>query len=439
MHRCSESIATIAAALAKAQAQMINPEKSLVAIIRSPFPREPDRIFRYAPLSSGLDIVRKSLGQHEIAIIQTTAIDKETGLLRLTTVLAHSSGEWISSEWPVCPITDVASAQRMGAALTYARRYALFTLVGIAGEDDLDAPDLNVVPSAGSGPPRSEHPTSNGRATALERPARKGGGSTVPSSRPVLPPDQSAALRERLVGELADLTSADEAATWAHRNLPAKNTLIATDAQIVEKQFQTRLVKIGDLLTASSPSNVVLDQSITTEIGSNTSPAGNPSTGQIAPVPKKRSHNIAVGPLGKMVRLRDKDHRKFVMRQACLVCGRAPSDPHHLRFTQPRALGRTVSDEFLVPICRLHHRELHRSGDEAAWWQKLNIDPVPVALRLWQQTQSGHQLTPVTGDTTQTQAAKTPDVSAQDQTVSHLPAVEAQSFVSRNTDGLTNA
>src|SRR5947209_19389622 len=117
MHRCSESIATLAAALARAQSEMINPEKSLVATIRSPFPREPDRTFRYAPLSSGLDIVRKSLGQHEIATVQTTAIDKETGLLRLTTVLAHSSGEWIASEWPVCPIADIDSPQRMGAAL----------------------------------------------------------------------------------------------------------------------------------------------------------------------------------------------------------------------------------------------------------------------------------------------------------------------------------
>src|SRR5262245_39525219 len=81
-------------------------------------------------------------------------IDKEAGLLRLTTVLAHSSGEWISSEWPVCQITDIASAQRMGAALTYARRYALFTLVGIAGEDDLDAPDLGAAPKAAVEPPR---------------------------------------------------------------------------------------------------------------------------------------------------------------------------------------------------------------------------------------------------------------------------------------------
>jgi hypothetical protein len=142
MHRSSESIATIAAALAKAQVELTNPEKSLVATIRSPFPREADRTFRYAPLSSGLDIVRKGLGRHEIATIQSTVIDKEAGLLRLTTILAHSSGEWVSSEWPVCQITEISSAQRMGAALTYARRYALFTLVGIAGENDLDAPDL---------------------------------------------------------------------------------------------------------------------------------------------------------------------------------------------------------------------------------------------------------------------------------------------------------
>src|SRR5215468_251559 len=156
MHRSSDSIATIAAALAKAQVDLTNPEKSLVATIRSPFPRETDRTFRYAPLSSGLDIVRKSLGRHEIATIQSTEIDKEAGLLRLTTVLAHSSGEWISSEWPVCQMSDIASAQRMGAALTYARRYALFTLVGIAGEDDLDAPDLGAGPKAAADLPRSD-------------------------------------------------------------------------------------------------------------------------------------------------------------------------------------------------------------------------------------------------------------------------------------------
>src|SRR5450759_195942 len=142
MHQSSETIGAIAAALAKAQAEITNPEKSLTATIRSPFPREEDRTFRYAPLSSGLDIVRKCLGRHEIAAVQTTAIDNEVGLIRLTTVLAHASGEWISSDWPVCPVSETAVPHRMGAALTYARRYALFTLVGIAGEDDLDAPDL---------------------------------------------------------------------------------------------------------------------------------------------------------------------------------------------------------------------------------------------------------------------------------------------------------
>jgi hypothetical protein len=131
MHRSSDTIGNISAALAKAQAELTNPEKSLIATIRSPFPREADRTFRYAPLSSGLDIVRKSLCRHEIATIQSTEIDQEGGLLRLTTILAHSSGEWVSSEWPVCQIADISLAQRMGAALTYARRYALFTLVGI--------------------------------------------------------------------------------------------------------------------------------------------------------------------------------------------------------------------------------------------------------------------------------------------------------------------
>ena len=151
MRRSSESIGAIAAALAKAQAEITNPEKSLTATIRSPFPREGDRTFRYAPLSTGLDIVRKALGRHEIATFQTTAIDNEAGFIRLTTIFAHASGEWMSSDWPVCPVSETAAPHRMGAALTYARRYALFTLVGIAGEDDLDAPDLTAptVPDSG--------------------------------------------------------------------------------------------------------------------------------------------------------------------------------------------------------------------------------------------------------------------------------------------------
>src|SRR5215475_7505902 len=164
MQRSSDSIGAIAAALAKAQIDLANPEKSLVATIRSPFPREGDRTFRYASLASGLDLVRKALGKHEIATVQTTSIDQEAGLIRLTTVLAHSSGEWISSDWPVCPVGETAAPHKMGAALTYARRYALFTLVGIAGEDDLDAPDLPVTTAYGGSAGPSHPEKMNGHA-----------------------------------------------------------------------------------------------------------------------------------------------------------------------------------------------------------------------------------------------------------------------------------
>src|SRR6202165_1980557 len=168
MHRSRQSISAIAAALAKAQSHLSNPEKSLTATIRSPFLREPDRTFRYASLASGLDSVRKTLGEHEIATIQTTSIDQD-GQIRLTPLLAHASGEWISSDWPVCSISETATPHRMGAALTYARRYALFALVGIAGEDDLDAPDIPIEPAPlirapddGSQSQRANHRPPNG-------------------------------------------------------------------------------------------------------------------------------------------------------------------------------------------------------------------------------------------------------------------------------------
>src|SRR5579871_1832168 len=148
MHRSSESIAALAAALAKAQMALTNPEKSLTGTLPGNRADEPGRTFRYAPLSAGLDIVRKVLGQHEIATLQTTVIDQDIQTVSLTTVLAHASGEWIASDWPVCTLSEMATPRRMGAALTYARRYALFTLVGIAGEDDLDAPDLIVAAPA---------------------------------------------------------------------------------------------------------------------------------------------------------------------------------------------------------------------------------------------------------------------------------------------------
>src|SRR5689334_17440955 len=244
MHRSSETIGAIAAALAKAQAELTNPEKSLVATIRSPFPREAERSFRYAPLASGLDIVRKTLGRHEIAAVQSTEIDNEAGLIRLTTILAHSSGEWISSEWPVCPVAETAAPHRMGAALTYARRYALFTLVGIAGEDDLDAPDLGANPPATaelSQPGRQ----SNGQTAAARR--RADGDRKRPeasAAKSILGEQLSGSLRESLIAQLPAINSADEAAVWAHRNLSAKNKLTAADAKLVEGRFQERLSQI---------------------------------------------------------------------------------------------------------------------------------------------------------------------------------------------------
>jgi ERF superfamily len=364
MHRSSELIGTLAAALAKAQVELTNPEKSLIATIRSPFPREVDRTFRYAPLSSGLDIIRKSLGRHEIATVQSTSIDNEGGLLRLTTILAHSSGEWISSEWPVCQIRDIASAQRMGAALTYARRYALFTLVGIAGEDDLDAPDLGADPNPAAEPPRplDHRKQSNGQAAAAQRTAPGDGRLPGPSARSILGVQLSASLRESLIQQLAAINSADEAATWAHRNLSAKNTLTAADAKLVEKRFQARLSTIGDReahetsdgpIPSGTPDGQGPDQpphAVAHQIGAaNAGPSH-----KAAMRAKNQSRSDPVRVLGKTVRLRDKDHRKLVLRPPCLVCGRVPSDPHHLTFTQPRALGRRVSDEFTVPVCRVH-------------------------------------------------------------------------------------
>src|SRR4029077_6952361 len=228
MQRSSESIACLAAALAKAQAELTNPEKSLVATIRPNGPGEAERSFRYAPLSSGLDIVRKTLGQHEIATMQTTAIDQTAGIVNLTTILAHASGEWIASDWPVCAISETATPHRMGSALTYARRYALFTLVGIAGEDDLDAPDLNAptAPASGTEKPASKKlgRLNGGQEDSTQQfRADRGAKAASDHPKPILGPEPSAALRDQLAAELREVKSTEEAANWAHRVLGAKN------------------------------------------------------------------------------------------------------------------------------------------------------------------------------------------------------------------------
>ena len=376
MQRSSESVGTLAAALAKAEAEIANPEKSLTATIVSPFPREGSRTFRYASLSSGLDLVRKCLGQHEIATVQATAIDQDTGLIRLTTSLVHASGEWVSSDWPVCPVSETTAPHRLGAALTYARRYALFTLVGIAGEDDLDTPDLCATglspeaqkdsQNAQQSPSGFNQPTTEvASGSPLQRSDRRA--RTQRPKPPTLSPDASEGLRLQLISELEQLEEPEALASWAHRALPLKNQLSAPDAQAVEAAFAVRLTLLGDATSASKPDS-------RTANGHGRQPQRS----------KTGSDEVTV--ISKPVRERDREHLKFVAAQPCLVCGRTPSDPHHIKFAEQRAMGRRVSDRFTVPICRLHHRELHRRGNERAWWQRQGIDPLAIAATLWGKT-----------------------------------------------------
>jgi hypothetical protein len=352
--------------LAKAQIELTNPEKSLIGTIE---PRREDggaRQFRYAPFSSGLEIVRKTLGQHEIATVQTTAIDQTSGIVNLTTLLAHSSGEWIASDWPVCSVAETERPHRMGAALTYARRYALFTLVGIAGEDDLDAPNLtDPAPEAGKLRMGGTSSNNGGQQSALEGPAQRGKAKKLgsPTLKRELSAALSASLRTELLREIEVLSAPDDAALWAHRKLPAKNQLSAADAQQVEQAFAAKLAVI-------QPQSAKRDD-VQSEQGSAEQTSA------------KTQINKSALALPEPRRIRDREHVRQVIKQPCLVCGRQPSDPHHLRFAQSRALGRKVSDEFTVPLCRAHHREVHRCGDELAWWQKINIDPRSAARALW--------------------------------------------------------
>jgi hypothetical protein len=448
MPRSSDSIGAIASALAKAQTELANPEKSLTATIRSPFPREADRSFRYASLSSGLDLVRKSLGRQEIATVQTTSIDDAAGLIRLTTTLAHSSGEWVSSDWPVCPVSETAAPHRMGAALTYARRYALFTLVGIAGEDDLDAPDLDGAVDAGAGdggsndlagqlvaadsPIDSTLPASTVAASSASTPDYSRRKQTRPPSV-LLSSEDSITLRKRLIAELMGLTLPDDLTLWAERSLPLKNQLAAVDSQEVETTFAAKLEELngdvdsfpqsGSASGASSSKPAAAKDSTSGKGGPVRAPekrrATRQSNGHRVPSIKavglgQSGDNATSGasalpivPLSKPLRVRHRDHLKFVSAQPCLACGRTPSDAHHLRFAQQRALGRKVSDEFTVPLCRLHHRELHRGGNERTWWQGLNVDPLQMAQRLWLRTRCDDAAAP-SSDGTQLAATTGP-------------------------------
>ena len=397
MQRSSELIAKLASALAKAQIELVNPEKTLVGTVYPEGARREGRSFNYASLASGLEIVRKTLGQHEIATVQTTAIDEAAHIVKLTTLLAHSSGEWIASDWPVCAVAETATPRRMGAALTYARRYALFTLVGIAGEDDLDAPDLPA-PTGETSAPRTPQ-NGNGRdetnGTGNGNWPRKGNGGVpygrahhrtkinpIPS-KPSLSTEESAALCEQLLAELNGIVSADDAALLAKRILPEKDKLTTADAQRLEDAFAERLAALeaghrGE--AAASLSTPPEDHPRERRQAISVEPA-NQETTRVENGIDKSMLNFP-----EPRRIRDRTHLRYVAQQPCLVCGRTPCDAHHLRFTQSRALGKKVSDEFTVPLCRGHHREVHRCGDETDWWDRVPIDPVIAARRIWLET-----------------------------------------------------
>jgi hypothetical protein len=297
--------------------------------------------------------VRKTLSQHEIATVQTTSIDETAGIVRLSTVLAHASGEWIASDWPVCAITETSAPHRMGTALTY--------VSATAPEPKSDGPAGNKKDRFNGGQGQSVQQGSvSHRAKA-----------TLTSSRPVLEPEASAALRDKLTAELKGISSTEDAANWAHRVLAAKNSLTAADAKHVEQTFLAKLTILG-----SEPIDHLIRRH-EHEGRQNRRPRSRRRSGVI-------DKTVLAVPAPR--RIRDRDHVKSVAKQPCLVCGRRPADAHHLRFAQSPALGRKVSDEFTIPLCRGHHREVHRCGDEATWWKETGIDPSAIARMLWLKT-----------------------------------------------------
>jgi hypothetical protein len=403
MPHSSPSVAALAAALAKAQAELSNPEKTLMATL----PGERGRAgqsFRYASLAGGLDIVRKTLGRHEIAIVQATEIDRDSAAIKLTTTLAHASGEWIASDWPVCALAELGAPHRMGAALSYARRYGLFTLVGIAGEDDLDAPDLALHTSPAAPHDAPSPPSSPFFATVapspplvpsatLRRPSR---GANSPADLK-LDDETSRQQRDALLVELAALDSVDAAGAWAKRIMRLKNSLAAAHAKDLEVALQDRLGHIDDR-SAMPPSEARSDRfEIQTAINA-ASPAdrvGPPNGLELGvddAVTLLATPDRSALPIGHPPRRRNKAHLKFVAGQPCLLCGRRPADPHHLRFAQAGALGLKVSDEYTVPLCRTHHRQLHQAGNERHWWQAngRDVDPLAIAKDLWERSKKGN-------------------------------------------------
>ena len=260
----------------------------------------------------------------------------------------------------------------------------------------------------------------------------------------------SAVLREELLAELTSLDGPDAAADWAHKRLAAKNTLTDADARQVEEAFAFRVAAFESgeepvTKTAAAASGSTVNAAIEEPpvSAATEEPTAQPGAWPPAaplpdwlgppdpePVTIPAGVDKSVLPIGAPRRFRNKAHLTFVAAQPCLVCGRRPVDPHHVRFAQGQALGRKVSDEFTVPLCRSHHRALHRSGSEYLWWENIGIDPLKAARKLWRKTRSKGR-TAVSGGchgprtTPPTVAAVTP-ATARTQPSAQKPALAAQ-------------
>jgi hypothetical protein len=300
----------------------------------------------------------------------------------------------------------------MGAALTYARRYALFTMVGIAGEDDLDAPAPSNEPST------SDATTpSNGQLPAFQSTRFSPSPMTAQSVGTL----ETSATCASLVADIESCKTPADLTLQAASLLQAKSKLSAEESKKIEDTFTARLVAIDTSnVVLTAPKGVDASTPTTTtdrkyavnspaipnkrrvgrrrNVETNARPksqSGNARDvrNEDAPTPVKDSkiENARLA-IPKLRYLRDKAHLRFVASHPCLICERTPADAHHLRFAQLQALGRKVSDEFTVPLCRVHHRDNHRHGDERAWWCRVSIDPIEISERLW--TKSHQEMGP---------------------------------------------
>jgi hypothetical protein len=179
---------------------------------------------------------------------------------------------------------------------------------------------------------------------------------------------------------VGSITSADNAAIWAREALAAKNHLAAADAKLVEDVFERRLSELASSATEERPADAA-PTTLVERVGVHETRAKRKGD-----LDQAEGIDKSVLAIATPRRYRNREHLRYVAQQACLICGRKQSDPHHLRYLQPRALGRKASDEFAVPLCRSHHRAVHRAGDEQAWWTAAGIDPVKTARQLWRQT-----------------------------------------------------